>query len=141
MQPRPITDDNGGSASFAFKQADDEQGILSFDGAEVGALAGVELVGYFVVPEAGWLVVTDCDCPFEEMVHLHLLGADLRVVESRALGGAYTPGIVEGMKRLAPARFRLLFPSRNHEHLITVERRVRRFFGRSKRWLHVTPDT
>ena len=140
MQNRPIADTGADPGRFALVPLNDQQGRLLFDGAEAGTVAGLELVAYFEIAAVGWLVVTDCDCPFEELVYLHLLDGNLRPIQSHSLGGAYAPGIVEGMERLGPARFHLLFPSRDHGHMILVERRMQGLFRKTANWLHVTAD-
>ena len=139
MQNRPFTDDSVAKDLFVFTPSDGEKGALRYDGSDVGMFAGVELVAYFAVDGVGWLVVTDCDCPFEEMVFLHLLKTDMSLIEMRSLGGAYTAGIVEGMERLGPAEFRLLFPSKEQAQFIAVAPRRRGLLGLATGWLHVTP--
>ncbi|WP_144635579.1 hypothetical protein [Bordetella genomosp. 13] len=46
----------------------------------------------------GYLVFATDDIPFEEMLRITLLDADLRVVDSARIGGMYTTGVFSSMK-------------------------------------------
>ena len=139
MQPRPLTEAGADPARFTWAAAGAERGTLLFENCDIGQFDGVELVGHFAVGGVGWLIVTDCDCPYEETVFLHLLDAGLRPLERCTLGGAYTAGIVEGMDVIGPGRFRLLFPSSDTPQLITIEKRSSGLLGMATRWIHVSP--
>lgn len=134
-----MTESDADPWRFTLTNSGQEQGHLLYQGTDAGLFAGVELVAYFPVHGVGWLVVTDCDSPFEETVYLHLLAPDMTLIETRALGGAYTSGIVEGMERLGPNRFRILFPSREHPQLITIAPQTTGLLRKTTHWLHVTP--
>lgn len=69
-----------------------------------GALleATVEWEKHFV------LFMTD-DCPFEEMLHVHLLDPQLQLVDSLRLGSAYSTGTLSSIELLEPNRVRFRF--------------------------------
>lgn len=139
MQPRPITDPAPGSAPFTFTQITDTEGLLSHPGQSPATLKGAQLVASFPVEGIGTLIVTDCDCPFEELVYIHLLDPALTLLDTATLGGAYTPGIVQGMDRIGPRTFRIRFPDAGTSHRIEVHA-PRRLFLRPPTWLTVTQD-
>lgn len=58
-------------------------------------------------------------------------------METETLGGAYAPGIVDGMHKLGPAAFGMLFPSGTQEQRITVAAQKVGLLGLSTKWLHV----
>ena len=147
MQSRPFTEPGANPARFTFTPTTATDGILHHPDAQPRTLArtiartieGVDLVAHFPVGGIGWLIVTDCDCPFEEIVYLHLLGPTLRPLETTTLGGAYTPGIVGGMERLEPRRFRILFPSLDQPQIVTIEPRRRGLLRRTI-WFTITAE-
>lgn len=140
MQPRPITEPGANPARFTFTPTTETQGTLHHPGAPPRTIEGAQLVAHFPVEGIGWLVVTDCDCPFEEIVYLHLLGPALEPIDTATLGAAYTPGIVDGMERLAPTRFRILFPSADQPQLVTIGPRRRGLLRLTKTWFTITPE-
>jgi hypothetical protein len=64
--------------------------LLIADGeATSERLPGVEILEQFEII-AGYLLVTDYDCPFEETFHFILLDRDLRTVSRRSLGARFS---------------------------------------------------
>lgn len=53
-------------------------------------VAGYSLLHQFAV-EDGYLLVTDHDCPFEEVTVFTLLSPELRVLSARTVGAPYNP--------------------------------------------------
>lgn len=51
-------------------------------------IPGYELLQQFEIP-AGYLLVTDYDCPFEETVNLILLNRNLRILSCQSIGSSF----------------------------------------------------
>jgi hypothetical protein len=141
MQPRPVTEDGANPARFTLAgPVDAATRRLLHEGREVGSVEGVDLVAHFRVDGIGWLIITDCDCPFEEMVFLHLFGDDLKPIETQTIGGMYVAGIVDDLEKRGPHCFALTFPDRQHRQMIVVEPRATGVIRKTTQWLHVMPD-
>lgn len=69
---------------------------------------GYDLLYQFETP-AGYLLVTDYDCPFEEATSFILLRRDLRLVSYRTLSVPYASFILDHIEQLADDRFRAVF--------------------------------
>jgi hypothetical protein len=95
-------------------------GTLLHDGRPVGELAGVTIAAHFAIDGVGWLIVTDCDCPFEETIFLHLLGPDFTRLETLTMGEAYCPGIVTDIERTGPFSFGFCFPHDGYRHVLSI---------------------
>lgn len=64
--------------------------LLLVDGELTSArIPGVEILEQFEII-AGYLLVTDYDCPFEEIFHFILLDRELRTVSRRSLGARFS---------------------------------------------------
>lgn len=78
-----------------------------------GAPSGREVSGALLeaaVATAGrFLLFTTDDVPFEDMLGLHLLDADLRPLDSAQLGGPYTTGSFSALELLPPDRVRFRY--------------------------------
>lgn len=141
MQTRPVTETGADAARFRLGgPAGLERRRLLYEGRDVGSVAGEDLVAHFRVAGAGWLIVTDCDCPYEEMVYFHLLGGDFRRIETRHLGGIYAPGIVDDVRQEGPNRFSLTFPDAAVRQRITVEPRRAGWLRLCRRWVHIVRE-
>lgn len=57
-------------------------------------IPGYTLLHQFAVP-AGYLLVTDYDCPFEEVTEFILLDNDFKIIDKRAVGAAYSSYALE----------------------------------------------
>ena len=71
-------------------------------------LAGYSLLYQFETP-AGYFLIHDWDCPFEEMTHFTLLDRKLRVLSSRALGAPYSSWLLTHLKEIDDACFEATF--------------------------------
>jgi hypothetical protein len=64
--------------------------LLVADGEPTSSrIPGIEILEQFEII-AGYLLVTDYDCPFEETFHFILLDHDLRTVSCRSLGARFS---------------------------------------------------
>lgn len=74
-----------------------------------GAPTAIKLPGYRIVHQfeidLGYILVTDYDCPFEEVTNFILLGKDLRALGIRSLGAPYCSVSVDRIEWLDPQRF------------------------------------
>lgn len=55
------------------------------------------------------LLFTTDDCPFEDFLHIHLLGNGLRLLDSATLGGMYSTGSFSVLESLEPDMLRFRF--------------------------------
>jgi hypothetical protein len=140
IQAQPVTEPGADPARFTLAEcvARDATALLLHRGRAVGRIAGVSLVAHFPVEGVGWLVMTDCDCPFEEMLFLHLLDRNCRRLQTKSFGAPYCPGIVEDVMQTGPARFSFCFPGPylRHDVYVRPERRGVLFWRTA--WLHVS---
>lgn len=59
--------------------------------------------------QAFYLLFTTDDTPFEELLQIHLLDADLRLLDSATLGGIYATGSFSPLESAEPDTFRFRF--------------------------------
>jgi hypothetical protein len=64
--------------------------------AGAAAVPGYVLLHQFDIPD-GYLLVTDCDCPFEEATSFTLLNHDMDVLATRSIGGMYCSFLLESL--------------------------------------------
>lgn len=64
-------------------------------------LGGYVLLHQFEV-EDGYLLVTDYDCPFEEMTVFTLLSSELRVLSARTVGAPYNTFLLTRLEWMDP---------------------------------------
>ena len=78
-----------------------------------GELTGTQLAGYALLYQfetpAGYFLVHDWDCPFEEMTHFTLLDRRLRVLSSRAMGAPYASWLLTGITSIDSTCFEVTF--------------------------------
>ena len=78
-----------------------------------GELTGTSLAGYSLLHQfeiaAGYFLVHDWDCPFEEMTHFTLLDRKLRVLSSRCLGAPYASWLLTDFRPMDGSRFEAEF--------------------------------
>ncbi|MFY3385807.1 hypothetical protein [Paracidovorax sp. MALMAid1276] len=78
-----------------------------------GQPTGRQVLGAVLELAAQWqsfyLLLTTDDTPFEELLHIHLLGADLRLLDSATLGGIYATGSFSPLDSTAPDTLRFRF--------------------------------
>ena len=78
-----------------------------------GTATGVALPGYVLLHQfrvgTGWLLVTDWDCPYEEVTEVLLLDAAMRLVARRRFGAPYASWLLDGVDVLAGDALRLRF--------------------------------
>jgi len=60
-------------------------------------IPGYTLLHQYELPD-GYLLVTDYDCPFEEMTVFTLLGPDLRTLSCRRIGAPYNSFLLTGLE-------------------------------------------
>ena len=70
--------------------------------------------------DAGFLLITSDDVPFEEAVHLHLLDAAAQPIESATIGAPYTAGIFGDLVLEPPDQLHFAFigPQRWHVRIL-----------------------
>jgi hypothetical protein len=82
-----------------------------------GELTGTQLAGYSLLYQfetpAGYFLVHDWDCPFEEMTHFTLLDRRLRVLSSRAMGAPYASWLLIGIRAIDSTCFEVTFAERD----------------------------
>jgi hypothetical protein len=82
---------------------------LLLDGEPTGlTLPGYVLLHQFETPE-GYLLVTDYDCPFEEMTNFILLSTDLRILSCRSLGWMYETYLLDRIEWIDERTFSAVF--------------------------------
>lgn len=87
---------------------------LLLDGQAVTPpLAGVVLEGSFDVP-GGQLVFLTEGNPFEEALHLHLLGKDWQPKDHLEISAPYTAGLLSKLDQPKPGRVSFRFPEPMH---------------------------
>ncbi|MEZ5589305.1 MAG: hypothetical protein R3F53_00730 [Gammaproteobacteria bacterium] len=69
--------------------------------------------------QQGYLLITDCDCPFEEATSFILLSKALRLLACRTLSAPYESFLLERIEWLDASRCRAIF-SRNDSWLVTL---------------------
>ena len=78
-----------------------------------GKSTGTQLAGYSLLHQfetsAGYFLVHDWDCPFEEMTHFTLLDRKLRVLSSRAMGAPYVSWLLTDFRAIDDSRFEATF--------------------------------
>lgn len=74
---------------------------------------GRQVAGAVLEAAAEWqgfyLLFTTDDTPFEELLHIHLLDADLRMLDTATLGGIYSTGSFVLLESAQPDTFRFRF--------------------------------
>jgi hypothetical protein len=82
---------------------------LFFDGQSTTVmLPGYVLLHQFETPR-GYILVTDCDCPFEEYTSFALLDRNLRLISCRWLGWPNSTFLLERIHWLDETRFVAIF--------------------------------
>lgn len=95
---------------------------LRIDGAPTGRfLAGQLLEQQFEVGTRYLLLVTE-DSPFEELLHLYLLDADLSLLDERELGQPYTPGVLQDVAPVSRDQLQFSFFGGDLWRLTVLER-------------------
>lgn len=136
----PLTEDQAEQNRFALAELPNSQTkrTLLFRGQPVAQVKGLELKAHFLVPDIGWLIVTDFDCPYEELAFIHLLGKDFKILDSIKLGRIGCAGFFMDMKQSDPQAFVFEFPGEGDWHKLSVEPRTTGFIFKKTRWLNVT---
>lgn len=67
-------------------------------------ISGFVLLHQFRVDD-GYLLVTDYDCPFEEMTVFALVSPDLRLLSQRMIGMMYESFLLTGLEWIGPREF------------------------------------
>jgi hypothetical protein len=62
---------------------------------------GTDLEAQFAC-DHGYLLWTTYDVPYEELLHVTLVSADLHILDKVELGASYTPGILSNLAITAP---------------------------------------
>ena len=78
-----------------------------------GQATGQQVPGAVLEAAAQWqsftLLFTTDDTPFEELLHIHLLDAELRLLDSATLGGIYSTGSFSLLSSAEPDTLRFRF--------------------------------
>lgn len=108
-----LQDHNGPYESWPLKSR------LLADGMPTPAsLPGYSLLHQFETSE-GYLLVTDWDCPFEEMTHFTLLNFTFRVLCSRRFGAPYASWLLQECHQIDGNSFEATF-GENERWLIVI---------------------
>jgi hypothetical protein len=95
---------------------------LFVDGrATATRMAGYSLLHQYELDD-GWLLVTDYDCPFEEVTAFTLLDPELRIVAERKIGWMYNTFLLTGLRWLDGRRLIASFGD-DYRVLVTIRRR------------------
>ncbi|HEY1014313.1 MAG TPA: hypothetical protein VGE07_16490 [Herpetosiphonaceae bacterium] len=86
-------------------------------------LAGYLIERQFLVP-AGYLIVTSCDCPFEERTTFHLLDGAYRIRSELSCFTPYATWLLEAMEPLGDRAFQVVFFN-DDRYLLRVRPRPR----------------
>ena len=87
---------------FRILAIDDLKSRLVLDGHESDTLIdGIDLGGQYAYDD-DYLLWTTYDVPYEELLHVTLLSADLRIFDKVQLGAPYTPGILSNLAITSP---------------------------------------
>ena len=74
-----------------------------------GATTGIEIPGYVLLHQfetsAGYVLVADFDCPYEEATTFALVSRDLRLLGCRTLSRALASFLLEGIEWIDDRRF------------------------------------
>lgn len=90
---------------------------LLWQGQDTGVeLDGVALVHQDVV-SAGMLLFITEDCPYEEALHVYLVGPDHRVRDALEIGAPYVPGLLTQVQWLGGDEVSFVFPADEHWRL------------------------
>ena len=85
-----------------------------------GRLSGVSLPGYVLLHQfdtpCGYILVTDCDCPFEEFTYFTLLSHDLRLLSCRCLGLPYVSFLLDKIDWIDERTFIAVFDEHCQYH-------------------------
>ncbi|MBF0410189.1 MAG: hypothetical protein HQM10_22785 [Candidatus Riflebacteria bacterium] len=96
-------------------------------------LTSVSLGGYAILAqlkfEHGYIIVTDYDCPFEEMTTFYYLGNDLEIIDSRQFGAPYESFLLDKIEPIGPATLRFNFYGSKQFELTVLNKPE--FFSRS----------
>lgn len=80
------------------------RGEVQIHGRTVGTEVGGCVLEAAVEADGRYLLFVTGDCPYEELLHLHLLDAQGRLLDSATLGGPYSSGRFVGPRLLAAQR-------------------------------------
>lgn len=136
----PLTEEGAEQTRFEFADIPNSQTkrTLLFRGKAVAQIEGLELKAHFLVPDIGWLIVADFDCPFEELAMFHLLRDDFESLDSIRVGKMGCVGFFMDMKASGPHEFLFEFPDKGDWHKLLIEPWVEGFLLKKNRWLKVT---
>ena len=88
-----------------------------------GELTGISLPGYELLHQFecrdGFVLVTDYDCPFEEMTNFILVSKNLRLQSCRWLGGMYESFLLQRIEWVDERNFVAVI-YQEHRYLLTI---------------------
>lgn len=80
---------------------------------DAGTLTQIRVLGYNLLHQfeltAGFLLITDYDCPFEEATTFALLAADLHILGTRTLGAPYASFLLDRVEVVDDTSLRAVF--------------------------------
>lgn len=82
---------------------------VQLHGRALGTELGGHLLEAAVEADGRFLLFVSNDCPYEELLHLHLLDAQGQLLDSATLGGPYTTGRFAGPRLLDARRVGFAF--------------------------------
>ncbi len=110
-------------------------GRLMFGDRPVVDLSARLVEAQFALDDGGYLVLATLDSPYEEELTILCFDADLRERDRLSIGQPYTPGLLEAVQPLGPARLSFRF-ARSEPWTLDIAPR-RRLLGLGAKWLHL----
>ena len=111
------------------------KGALLFGEYPVADLWGRLVEAQFALDDGGYLVLATLDSPYEEELTILCLDADLHECDRLSIGQPYTPGLLQEVQLLGPARLRFRF-ARPEPWTLDIAPR-RQLLGLRTKWLHL----
>ena len=110
-------------------------GTLLFGHHPIADLSARLVEAQFALDDGGYLVLATLDSPYEEELTILCLDADLRERDRLSIGQPYTPGLLQEVQLLGPARLRFRFV-RPEPWMLDIAPR-RQLLGIRTKWLHL----
>ena len=93
----------------AMQGAEPPQAEIYVDGVASGTVVPGAVLEAAVACDGMTLLMLTDDVPYEDMLSIHLLGAQLQLLDSARIGAAYATGAFSSLTLLAPNRVRFRF--------------------------------
>lgn len=114
--------------AFSLEIMGQDRSRLQSNAKDTGLVVdGINLEAQFAV-DAGYLLLTTHDVPYEELLHATLVGPELSVLDTVKLGGPYTPGILTDVVIAGPDAIEFSFFG-GDRWILQIRQRRRCFLG------------